>query len=94
MSHTKKYSEGGGEGYRLRLFGNTVKWEGFNGHKWVIVSHKFDGTGAERSNWDVYVSGFHVLWTDDFNAVDRVIDTFGGGVPLLDDDNAEWVECS
>lgn len=94
MSHTKKYSEGGGEGYRLRLLGSNTKWQGFNGHNWMIVCHRFDVIGKDRPNWDVYVGGFHILWTDCFEDVDRVIETFGGGRTILDDTNAEWVKCS
>ena len=88
----RKYSEGKAAGYRLRLFGNSVKWRGFNGHNWIVFIHKFDKVGAARPNWDIYVSGFHILWTADFQDVDRIIETFGGGRPLLDDDNAEWVK--
>ena len=89
---TRKYSEGGGDGFRLRLIGNSRTWQGFNGHNWTVFTHRFNVVGDPKPSYDVYVSGFHVLWTEDFEDIDRIIETFGGGKPLLDDTNAEWVK--
>jgi hypothetical protein len=85
----RKYSEGGGSGYRLRLKNGKTSIDGFNGHRWDIFNHKFNSIGKEIPSWDVYVSGYHVLTTENFNDIDKIIEVWGGK-SILDDSNAEY----
>lgn len=58
----------------------------------MIVCYRFDVMGKEKVNWDVYVSGFYILWIELFYDIDWIIEIFGGGKFILNDSNVEWVK--
>lgn len=63
--------------------GGPIKFIGHNGHKWTIYRGKYDGVYV----WSVWVSGYLVKETKDFNDIDKILEVFVESA-ILDEENS------